>query len=234
VWLDKDNYMVGNSAGIGSRPALQVFGFDDKKKEAGDVGGIEMTLKDTPVKMDIYGFGGNFTASMSGRYSNLILDFTATKGQASVFPVGAVDATDGGATLAIIKLNVAGLDELFISPDYVVFAGQARVLEKDGPFALLDFSNGKGGAQGAANGGSTLILTRNDAEVMRTKLADGPDVSIEIKRVSTSNDVLSWRVEDSAGNATHHGVLGFPLRGASSGLVKYEINIGDPPVAAAN
>jgi hypothetical protein len=234
VWLDKDSFKVGNAAGIGAPAALQVFGFDDKKKVAGDVGGIVMTLKDTPVQMVIYGFGGNFSASMSGRYSNLILDFSATKGQTSAFPLGILEATDGGMKLTEIKMNVAGLNELFISPDYVVFSEQARALEKDGPFALLDFSNGKAGAAGAAPAGSTLILTRNDAEVMRTKLADGPDFSIELKRVNTTNDVLSWRVEDGTGNVTHREVLGFPVRGASAGVVQYEIEIGEHAVAAAN
>ena len=227
--------MVGNAAGTGVAAALQVFGFDDQKKEAGDVGGIVMTLKDTPVPMVLYGLANlnNASMDMCGRYSNLILDFSASKGQTSAFPLGIVEATDGGMKLTEIDMNVAGLNELFISPDYVVFPGQARALEKDGPFALLDFSNGKAGAAGAAPIGSTLILTRNDAEVMRTKLADGPDFSLELKRVSTTNDVLSWRVEDGSGNVTHREVLGFPVRGASPGVVKYEIEIGEHPVTAA-
>jgi len=234
VWLDKDKFMVGNAAGIGSEAVLQIFGFDEKKKEAGDVGGIVMTLKDTPEPLVIYGFGGNFTANMSGRYSNLILDFSAAKEKIPTFKLGVVEATDGGMTLTEITMNVGGLNELYVSPDYIVFPEQARALEKDGPFALLDFSNGKAGAAGAAPIGSTLILTRNDAEVLRTKIADGPDFSIELKRVSTTNDVLSWRVEDGAGNVTHREVLGFPVRGASPGVVKYEINISEHSVTAAN
>jgi hypothetical protein len=233
VWLDKDNFMVGNASGIGSQAVLQVFGFDDKKKTAGDLGGIAMTLKDTPVPLVIYGFGSNFTANMSGQYSNLILDFSAAKEKIPKFKLGAVEATDGGMKLADIDLNVGDLAALFISPDYVVFPEQARALERDGPFALLDFSNEKAGDAGAAPAGSTLILTRNGAEVIRMNLADGPDASIELKRVNTTNDVLSWRVEDTGGSVTHQEVLGFPVRGASPGVVKYEINIGDHPSTAA-
>ncbi len=236
MWLDKDSFKVGNAAGIGADAALQVFGFDDKKKEAGAVGGIVLTLKDTPVQMVLYGMANlnNASMDMCGRYSNLILDFSATKGQTTAFPLGIVEATDGGMKLTEINLNVAGLNELFVSPDYVVFPEQARALAKDGPFALLDFGNGKAGAAGAAPIGSTLILTRNDAEVLRTKIADGPDFLIELKRVSTTNDVLAWRVEDGSGNVTHREDIGFPVRGASPGVVKYEINISEHPVAAAN
>ncbi len=134
----------------------------------------------------------------------------------------------------LIGLNVGDVGEFFVSPDYVVFPGQGRAVEKDGPFALLDFSNGKAGAAGTAPVGSTLILTRNGAEVLRTKIADGPDFSMELKRVSTTNDVLSWRVEDSGGTVTHREDFGFPVRGATPGVVKYEINISEHSATAAN
>ena len=139
-----------------------------------------------------------------------------------------------GMTLTEIGLNVGDVGEFFVSPDYVVFPGQGRAVEKDGPFALLDFSNGKAGAAGTAPVGSTLILTRNGAEVLRTKIADGPDFSMELKRVSTTNDVLSWRVEDSGGTVTHREDFGFPVRGATPGVVKYEINISEHSATAAN
>lgn len=228
VWLDHGATKIGTVAGKGQLAAAQVFGFDEKQKKAGEVGGMVMTLQDTPVALVIYSM--DFTlpsARMCGRYSDLILDFSATKGSIKSFPIRVVDSTDGGKELSIITLNVASLTELFISPDYVVFPRQQRDVQQNSPFALVDFAPGKAGGGGA--GASTLILTRNGAEIARKKLGDGADLAIALERVQTSNDVLEWQIENAAGKITQSGSLGFPMSGATPDVVRYDVALGGTP-----
>ena len=130
-------------------------------------------------------------------------------------------------------LLIGSTKELFISPDYTVFPEQMRTVQKDGPFVMVGFKTGKADAAGAVTPGSTLILSRNNAQVTQKKLDASGVYPILLKRVSTSNDVLAWRVEDAAGKITHQGTLGFPVRGATQGNVIYSVEIDDHPVNAA-
>lgn len=228
VWDDHGDLKIGNVAGKGQLAPMQVFGFDEKHKKAGEVGGLVLTLHDTPVPLVIYSMNSLANGRMCGRYSDLILDFSATNGLEKAFPIGIVDSTDGGKELSIITLNVASLTELFISPDYVVFPGQQREMQQYGPFALVDFvAPGKIGKGGI--GASTLILTRNGVEITRRKLRGGGDFTITLKRVQTSNDVLEWQIENAAGRVTQKGSLGFPVRGATPDIVRYDVALDSTP-----
>jgi hypothetical protein len=74
-------------------------------------------------------------------------------------------------------------------------------------------------------GPATLIATRNGIEVTRKKLGNGSGIPLALKRVQSKDDVLAWRIEDTAGKIAYRGALGFPMSGAVPNLVRYEVNL---------
>jgi len=227
VWQDKNQIKVGYKAGKGIVAMLQIFGFDAKKRAAGNVGGAVMTLQDTPVAIVMYSFSmSGPEVSMCGDYANIILDFSAMKEPMKTFTLGYEQSTEGN-NLSEIDLPVDGVKELFISPDYEVFSSQTRESQTDGPFANLSFTTGKSSASAA---GSVLVITRNGVEVTRGSLPATGDFSVVLKRVRSSGDVVAWRVEDQSGKVSYQSAFGFPVSGAVPDVVKYTVQIDKHPV----
>jgi len=229
VWLDGKDEMIGYRAGIGPYAPGEVFDFDAKKQtsELHGKGFMKPPSKDTPVpaEMEFSGVNSIYTDSggtlrLYGSYRNLILDFSALKKPMQYFVLGTEDSPKGD-TLSVIEANIEGVGEFFVSPTDLVYPGQGRTVEADGPFAQLSFSLSKAVEGKLIPPQSLLVVSRNGAEVTRTSLPAAADPAIELKRVARSNDVISWHIEDESGKSLGSSSFGLPVRGATPGLVKY-------------
>ncbi len=237
VWLDGNKVKIGYTVGKGTEVYPEIFSFDGKKRTSESVGGMVGMSEETPIPVVLGitsasnnvahpGLGGVF----SGRFSNIILDFSSLKDPMDSFLLGAESAT-GGVILAGIDLPIGSAKELFVSSEHVVFPDQTRVVQTGGPFLLLSFLAGKPGEPGALPAGSVLVISRNGAEVAKTNFPRAGEYNFALNRVKNSNDVISWQVLDKTGRCSHRSSLGFPVSGALPNVVKYTIEVGEHPAS---
>jgi hypothetical protein len=211
--------------------------FDEEKLTTKMMGsGMKPPSKNTPQPaVGIFSGTNNVNTDsggglmLIGSYRNLIVDFSSLKKPMKLFILGWEQST-GGESLGNFGVPTAGVKEIFVSPNDVVFPDQTRAMQADGPFVQLVITPGKPGKAGPIPADSVLVITRNGTEVSRSNFPGAGDYTVGMKRVRIANDVVSWGVEDKSGKVSYRSAIAFPVRGALPGVVEYTVEASSHPV----
>ena len=208
---------------------LQNFVYSLEKKEAHAVeGGLAITKGGVPIRMSVT-FGSNFSGGIATIFGNTRLDLSGAGGRLFL---GHLYAEDGGR-LARIRVDGPrrpdGTSRLAISEKYVVsaddyspasvswwprFMGTACAA---GPFVTVKWTTESEGLSGS------LVAIRNGRTIANSELRQGTDVVVALSGVSSSDDVVDWHLEGEGKDSKRSGMVAFPVLGAASGIVTYEV-----------
>jgi hypothetical protein len=200
----------------------EVFVFDKEKKTCGLLGGLVAAFEEFPLPLVLSGSPGG---RGSTRFANLVLDVRELKKKSiEAWSIADQVATDGTPCCSI-HVSFAEANELFISPEYVIFPDELRTAPKDGCLVRVrfDFTANEKGSKPADD--AVLVVTRNGKEITRAKVTETQKHVLQMSGVKTADDVVEWRVEGADKKATHQGMFGFPMSGAAPGVVEYVVSV---------
>jgi hypothetical protein len=233
AWLTPSgDYEISYAKGKGTNTVMMEYlAFDPKDKSTGPAGGsMVMTMEDTPVKR-ILSMGSMMSGSMWAQYGNTEIDLTDVQQPATSAYTNGFGLFEekkvSGEDCCRIAISIANHKSLTIASNYQVFYDGRGKIGRGGPFATLRFKGDSTSIQTA-----TLQIWRNDKNVAKGNLGEFlAGKTVPFKAVRSSNDVVSWKIEDANGHLVEQGDLGFPVSGALPDTVQYCVDLAAMPNA---
>jgi hypothetical protein len=214
--IDK-SAQFANKEGKPTQPVFfQSYVYDKNKNEAAAAGGgAVMTLKEVPIRMSM-SFGANFGGSMATLFGNSFLDLSKLwENDWKSFALGVLYTPDG-TRQALTEIPKSAGSKIFISSEYLVYGDETATVAKGGPFATIRWKTED------TNLTARVVATRAGKTIVNVPLSATTPVSVETAHCTRTNDVVEWKLE---GQQTKSGIVAFPVRGATRGIVIYEVEV---------
>ena len=201
----------------GKSVVMEIFYYNAETKTSGHADGPTQIKESEgcPIPMAV-----NLPSLLSGRpaISGIYSNTTGVLRGIDSMGMGVV-VTPSASVIAKINI-VSGKDkEFYISPDYVLFMGGSRAVEKGGPFVDVKFD-----ASGSA-AFSTIEIKRDGTLIKTYDVSSVRSSSLRLEGVRSQGDSLEWTVKDGDGKILKTASCGFPVSAATAGLVLYNISL---------
>jgi hypothetical protein len=169
--------------------------------------------------------GSSISGPLAGRMWAILADVTFDASQIDLAKLKAAPfwhvVSAKGDGIALIDVNLASLAEthtFYVSPQYVVFAGDGRKIPANGPFATFLFPSGA----------DRVSVLRNGEAAATVRAEEEGGAACQFDKVSRT-DLIEWEI---TGANPAKGSLRPILVGSEPGLVEYRILPPKEPVTS--